>query len=156
MPDSASAERDDVIFVRCAACAAWNRVRGNRVADGPKCGQCSAAIAFDHPLPLDDSTFMRTVRESTVPVLVDFYADWCGPCKQMAPAVDRLATKYQGVALIAKLDTEAAQQAAAAFSIRSIPTTIVFAGGREVARQSGAMPFGALEQMLVRNGVSAR
>jgi thioredoxin len=83
-------------------------------------------------------------------VLVDFYADWCGPCKMMAPFVDELAREKQGAALIAKLDTDRAQRTAQQFDIRGIPTTIVFKGGKEVARQSGAMPKPGLEALLAR------
>ena len=152
-----SAQTDDgVMMLRCPTCNAWNRVRGSRAADGPKCGQCAAAIDVAHPFLLSDETFARTVRESTVPVLVDFYADWCGPCKQMAPAVDALASKYRGAALVAKLDTDRAQQTAGAFRITGIPTTIVFAGGAEVARQAGAVPLPALERLLARGGVAPR
>ncbi len=89
--------------------------------------------------------------ESTdVPVLVDFYADWCGPCKMMAPFVDQLAAKYVGRALVAKLDTDRAQRTAMQFQIRSIPTVIVFKGGRPVAQQMGAVPLPALEGLLAR------
>ena len=83
-----------------------------------------------------------------MPVLVDFYADWCGPCKMMAPAVDELAAKFQGRALVAKLNTDLAQQTAARFKISGIPTTVVFSKGAEVKRQSGAVPLRVLEQML--------
>jgi thioredoxin 2 len=149
-------DADRVMMLRCPACSAWNRVRGSRAADGPKCGQCSAALEVDHPFALTDETFERTVRESTVPVLVDFYADWCGPCKQMAPAVDALASKYRGAALVAKLDTDRAQRTAGQFRITGIPTTIVFSGGAEVARQTGAVPLPALERLLASGGVGAR
>jgi len=90
------------------------------------------------------------VQESTIPVLVDFYADWCGPCKMMAPFVDQLAAKNVGKALVAKLDTDHAQRTAASFRITGIPTTIVFRGGAETARQSGAMPLPALQALLAR------
>src|SRR5687767_13072299 len=105
-------------------------------------------MLLDRPIHLDDETFARTIAESTVPVLVDFYADWCGPCKMMAPAVDALAHAQQGRALVAKLDTEPARRTAAAFGIRGIPTVIVFRGGKEVARRSGAMPLADLSAML--------
>ncbi len=140
----------DVITVRCQFCESWNRVRSARAGDGPKCGKCARRILVDRPVPLTDETFERTIRESSVPVLVDFYADWCGPCKMMAPAVDSLAAKHEGSALVAKLNTDLAQRTAAAFGIRSIPTVIVFRDGAEVARQAGAVPLGALEQLLGR------
>ena len=139
---------DARVTIRCAFCRTWNRVDASRATDRPKCGQCATPILLDRPLRLDDETFERTVSASALPVLVDFYADWCGPCKAMAPAVDALAAKYQGRALVAKLDTDASPQTASRFQIRGIPTVIVFDRGREVRKQSGAMPLSALEAML--------
>ena len=132
----------------CPACGRWNRIAAQRVADGPKCGVCAAPLQLDHPILLTDATFDRVVNETTLPVLVDFYADWCGPCRMMAPAVDELARSSAGRALVAKLDTDASQRIAGRFQIRSIPTVIVFKGGREVRRQAGAVPLGALKAML--------
>jgi len=138
------------ITIRCQFCQTWNRIEAARATDRPKCGKCAKPMLIDRPLMLDDDTFARTIAESEVPVLVDFYADWCGPCKMMAPAVDELAAKSQGRALIAKLDTDRATRTAASFGIRGIPTVIVFSGGKEVVQQSGAMPLLALEAMLAR------
>jgi thioredoxin 2 len=107
-------------------------------------------MLLDRPIRLGDDDFERTIAETDIPVVVDFYADWCGPCKMMAPYVDELANKYQGRALVAKLDTDRAQRTAGSFGIRNIPTTIVFTSGREAVRQAGAMPLHALEQMLVK------
>ena len=134
--------------LRCVFCLSWNRVDVSRAADRPKCGKCGRPILLDRPIRLDDETFGRTIESSEVPVLVDFYADWCAPCKIMAPAVDELAAKYQGRALVAKLDTDAAQRTAAAFQIRAIPTVVVFRDGKEVKRQSGAVPGPVLEKLL--------
>jgi thioredoxin 2 len=107
-------------------------------------------MLLDRPIKLDDESFSRTIAETDVPVLVDFYADWCGPCKMMAPFVDELARETQGRALVAKLDTDRAQRTAGGFNIRGIPTTIVFKDGKEVARQTGAIPKAALTQLLAR------
>ena len=136
------------ITLRCEFCQTWNRVDASRAADRPKCGKCARPMLLDRPIALNDDTFQRTITESTVPVLVDFYADWCGPCKMMAPAVDALARERQGRALVAKLDTEAARRTATAFGIRGIPTVIVFRGGKEVGRRSGAMPLAELGTLL--------
>lgn len=107
-------------------------------------------MLVDRPIALNDETFARTIAESDVPVLVDFYADWCGPCKMMAPFVDELARERQGQVLIAKLDTDRSQRTAQGFNIRGIPTTIVFKNGKEAARQTGAMPKKGLEDLLNR------
>jgi thioredoxin 2 len=138
------------LTIRCQFCDTWNRVDATRAADRPKCGKCGKPMLLDRPFPLNDETFARTIAETDVPVLVDFYADWCGPCKMMAPYVDELAREKQGVALVAKLDTDRAQRTASSFNIRGIPTTIVFKGGREMARQSGAVPKKVLEDLLLK------
>jgi thioredoxin len=105
-------------------------------------------MLLDRPLMLDDETFSRTIAESDVPVLVDFYADWCGPCKMMAPSVDQLAQAYSGKAIVAKLNTDLAPRSTMPFNIRGIPTTIVFRDGKESLRQSGAMPYQMLASMM--------
>jgi thioredoxin 2 len=136
------------LTLRCQFCDTWNRIDAARAVDRPKCGKCGKPMLLDRPFPLNDESFSRTIEAAEVPVLVDFYADWCGPCKMMAPAVDELAASYQGRALVAKLDTDRAQRTASSFNIRGVPTTIVFKGGREVARQTGAVPKPMLQKML--------
>ena len=153
MPESTTAHpaaETKHVTLRCQFCDTWNRVDAARAADRPKCGKCGRPMLLDRPIALNDETFDRTIRESEVPVVVDFYADWCGPCKVMAPFVDQLASRHQGQAIVAKLNTDTAQQTAGSFQIRGIPTVIVFSGGREVARQTGAVPLAGLEQLLSR------
>ena len=132
----------------CQFCGTWNRIDASRAADKPKCGKCGTPMLLDRPIKLNDDNFQRTISEAEIPVLVDFYADWCGPCKMMAPFVDELAAKYVGRALVAKLNTDEARHAAAPFNIRGIPTTIVFKGGKPLTQKAGAMPLAGLEQLL--------
>ena len=136
------------VTVHCQFCQSWNRVDATRVANRPKCGKCQRPLLLDRPVPLTEEDFRRTVDESEIPVLVDFYADWCGPCKVMAPVVDDLAARYQGRVLVAKLNTDLAPDTTNGFNIRGIPTTIVFKGGKEVARHTGAAPARALEELV--------
>ena len=136
------------LTIPCPSCGRLNRIDASRAGDGPKCGACGTPLALDHPLHLTDATFDRVIGGTDVPVLVDFYADWCGPCKMMAPSVDRLARETIGSALVAKLDTDASPQVSQRFQIRGIPTSIVFRGGREATRQTGAVQYDTLRSML--------
>jgi thioredoxin 2 len=136
------------VTLPCSACGRWNRISARRMTDGPKCGVCAAPLHLDHPVLLTDASFDRVIRETTLPILVDFYADWCGPCRMMAPAIDELARTSAGKALVAKLDTDASQKVAGRYQIRGIPTVIVFRNGREERRQSGVMAVGALREMV--------
>jgi len=146
MPDTkTTASR---VTLQCQFCHTWNRVDATRVADRPKCGKCAKPMLLDRPIHLGDEDFDRTIRDSELPVLVDFYADWCGPCKVMAPVIDELAARQQGRALIAKLDTDRANKTAGSFAIRGIPTVIVFRNGKETKRQSGAVGLNVLMGML--------
>ncbi len=151
MTDNAQAETTARhMTVRCQFCETWNRIDAARAPDRPKCGKCGKPILLDRPIALSDETFARTIAESDVPVLVDFYADWCGPCKTMAPFIDEIARERQGNLLVGKLDTDRSQQTAGAFNIRGIPTTIVFRGGKEASRYTGAMKKLGLEDLIER------
>ena len=134
--------------LQCQFCQTWNRVDASRAADRPKCGKCGKPMLLDRPFPLTEESFERTIRDTEVPVLVDFYADWCAPCKVMAPFVDEVARDYQGRALVAKLNTDLAQRTSIAFAIRGVPTVIVFKGGKEFARHTGAVRKERLEELL--------
>ena len=116
-PDAETPETAHRITVRCQFCETWNRVVAERASDRPKCGKCGKPMLIDRPIALNDDTFTRTVTESEIPVLVDFYADWCGPCKIMAPSVDQLAAENQGKLLVAKLDTDRAPHTAQSYNI---------------------------------------
>jgi thioredoxin 2 len=121
-------------------------VRVDRAKDRPKCGECGKPMLLDRPFPLGDDTFDRVIAEAGVPVLVDFYADWCGPCKMMAPEMDAFASKHAGKVLAAKLDTDRHQVTAQKFGIRGIPTLIRFADGKKTAERSGAMRLADIER----------
>jgi thioredoxin 2 len=130
--------------VACQHCNALVGVPADRLGDGPRCPSCHTPLFDGHPVELDDRNFDRHVAQGDLPVVVDFWAPWCAPCRMMAPAFEEAAQRMEPAARFAKLNTEEAQQIASRYGIRSIPTLIVFRGGREVSRQSGAMGADAL------------
>lgn len=142
------------LTVRCEICQTWNRISADKISAGPKCGKCGNPLLLDRPLVLTDETFSKTISQTSIPVFVDFYADWCGPCRMMAPAVDTLAGEAKGKALVAKLNTDHSPVTAGGFNIRGIPTVIVFSEGKEAARQSGVLPLEGLKQLLAKAGVA--
>ena len=132
------------LLVACPHCHSLNRVPEERLSEGGTCGRCKKALFAGKPVELDASNFSAHVERSTIPVLVDFWAPWCGPSRMMAPAFEAAARQLEPRVRLAKLNTEAEQALAGRFGIRSIPTLILFSGGREIARQSGAMDSGSL------------
>lgn len=128
------------VTVRCGFCGKLNKVDLRRAADRPRCGDCTKPMLLDRPVKVTEEDFDRTVLGAEVPVLVDFYADWCAPCKMVAPLVDEIAHEQIGKMLMAKVDTDQAQGVAMKYGIRSIPTIIVFRDGEELERSLGFEP----------------
>ncbi|HET9581883.1 MAG TPA: thioredoxin domain-containing protein [Gemmatimonadota bacterium] len=136
------------VVVPCPFCGRLNAVDLSRLGDRPSCGACRRPVLLDRPIQLSDAIFDRVIGGSEVPVLVDFHADWCGPCRVMAPTIDELAADRAGRALIGKLDTDRNPATASRFGIRGIPTSIVFRDGREAARRTGAIGRIELDALL--------
>jgi thioredoxin 2 len=129
----------DPLLVPCPHCGALNRVPEQRLGEAPDCGKCHRPLFTGKPLALDEAAFALHVERGGLPVLVDFWAPWCGPCRMMAPQFEQAAAQLEPRVRLAKVDTEAEPGLGGRFGIRSIPTLALFARGREVARQAGAM-----------------
>ena len=127
------------MLITCSHCGAANRVPDARLADDPVCGRCARPLLDGAPVTLTDASFERYVARTELPVVVDVWATWCGPCKMMAPQFDLAARQLKGRAVLAKLDSDANPQTAARFAIRSIPTLLLLQVGREAKRLSGAL-----------------
>ena len=135
------------MIVECSSCQKSNRLPAKRAQDKAKCAACKAAILPPaHPIALGSTQdFDELVRDAPVPVLVDFWAEWCPPCRMVAPEVEKIAAESAGRVIVAKVDTDALTDVAARFHIQSIPTMILFRGGKEAERVSGAMPASAIK-----------
>ena len=138
----------DNLHVVCPHCDAVNRLPAQRLGERPTCGQCRLALFTGQPLELTARNFDRHIGRGDLPVVVDFWAPWCGPCRSMAPAFARAAGELEPEVRLAKVDTESQQQLAARFNIRSIPTLTMFRSGREIARQSGAVDAATLRRWI--------
>ena len=134
----------DSLQVVCPHCHVTNRVARERLADGAICGKCKQTLFAAHALELDGASFERHIAASDIPLVVDFWAPWCAPCRMMAPHFEKAAAELEPKVRLAKLNTEEEQAIAARYNIRSIPTLVVFRRGKEIARQSGAMDGPAL------------
>ncbi len=128
------------VTLRCPFCMSLNAVDLGKSGDRPKCGDCAKPLLLDRPVKVAGEDFDRTVLGSEAPVMVDFYADWCAPCKYVAPLMDELANTHQGSLLVVKIDTDQAPDLSQKFAIRSIPTVILFKDGEEVGRSVGFEP----------------
>ena len=140
------------LLIPCPHCNGLNRIPADRLGDDPKCGRCKSPVLLTSPFELKQTDYSSQIK-GDLPLLIDVWADWCGPCKSFAPVFEQAARQLAGRCRLAKLDSEANRELAGQLGIRSIPSLILFKNGREVARQSGAFPLQQLLEWLRTQGV---
>lgn len=133
-----------MLHIVCPSCAGVNRLPSSRLSEGPKCGKCKRPLFQGEPVEMTNATFDRHISRNDIPVVVDFWAAWCGPCKMMAPLFARAAAQLEPLVRFAKVNTDQEQGIAGRFNIMSIPTVIIFRAGQEIARQAGALDMSRL------------
>lgn len=136
------------LTLTCASCGTANRIPSDRLSDNPQCGKCKQPVFSGAPVRGTTSNFEKLVLKSDIPVVVDFWASWCGPCRQFAPVFEQAARRWEPRVRMVKVNTEEEPALAQRFGIRSIPSLLVFRNGREAARQAGALPGGYFDQWL--------
>ncbi|HHS99967.1 MAG TPA: thioredoxin TrxC [Thiomicrospira sp.] len=136
------------MIIMCPNCGGLNRVADDKLNHSPTCGKCKGQLFTGKPVEMTGEQFMRAYQKTDQPLIVDFWAPWCGPCQGFAPTFSQAAKQFEPRARFVKINTETEQQIGAQFNIRSIPTLAIFKGGQEVARMSGAMDLGGLSQWL--------
>lgn len=141
----------DPVLIACPSCSTLNRVPAGRLGERPVCGRCRSPLFTGRPVELSQGSFPAHVEKASLLVLVDFWAPWCGPCRMMAPVLEQAATALEPQVRVAKVNTEAEPGLASRYRIQAVPTLILFRGGSEVARQSGALPLPALLDWIRRN-----
>lgn len=138
------------LILPCSSCGQRNRVPAARLGAGPRCGHCHQPLAIDHPIEVDEATLDGVVRHAALPVLVDFWAPWCGPCRMVAPVLAEVARRHRGDAVVLKVNTDEHPGAGQRHQVSGIPTLVLFQAGRERDRLVGAHPAPAIESLLRR------